>query len=149
MSRHLLFIAAVAAAAVSVTTAVASAGRPSTPPPKPAQPTGPPPAWLESSTHSGWLDFGGYCWKTGCADYIPPAQRPGLREVRTRIGETLRIHLGFIPKTVSARMIGAKRTTSLRAAAVATYRVRALGILEVSAKASAGSVSYVIRLRSR
>ena len=118
------------------------------PPPKPAQPGGPPAAWVESSARSAWLDFGGYCWKTGCADYIPPAQRPGLRELRTRIGETLRIHLGFTPKALAARMIGAKNAATLRAAAVTIYRVRTLGILDISAKAGAGSVSYVIRLRS-
>ena len=46
-------------------------------------------------------------------------------------------------------MIGAKRITSLQVAAVTRYRVRALGILDISAKAGAVGVSYVIRLRSR
>ena len=149
MKKRHLFAAAFAASAVFAGAAFAWAGRPPTQPPMPAQRGGPPPAWLESSTHSGWFDFGGYCWKTGCADYLPPRQRPGLRELRTKVGETLRIHLGFSPSMVSARMIGAKRTTSLRAAAVTRYRVRALGILDLSAKAGAGTVSYVIRLRSR
>lgn len=145
--RLLPLLGASVLAAAAAASALAWAGRPASPAPKPAQAAGPPAAWLESATRSSWLDFGSYCWRTGCADYLPPAQRPGLRVFKTRIGAKLRIHLAYLPKTVSLRVLPAKTLTPATAARTLGFTVRKLGILEVQVKAAPGSASYLIELR--
>lgn len=145
MRQTLIALAALLAAGATAAVALGF-GRPGSPPPKPAQPSGPPPAWVESATRSGWLDYGTYCWKTACADYIPPATRPGLRTFKANVGSTLRIHLGFTPKTLSARILPAKAFTTMPARPVATYRVKKLGLLEIQTRTKAGSASYVVQL---
>lgn len=146
MTRFLIALYVLLAAATA-TAAVAWAGRPSSPPPKPAQASGPPPAWIESASRSGWLDFGSYCWRTGCADYLPPATRPGLRNLKAPLGSTLRIHLAFKPKTLAARVLPARRFSTLKPGESVIWPVRKLGVLEVEAHGAEGSATYVIALR--
>jgi hypothetical protein len=146
MKRLILLPLFVAGFGVVAGAAFAWAGLPSSPPPKPAQAAGPPAAWVESVSRSGWFDFGSYCWKTSCADYLPPATRPALREFRTPIGQILRIHLAFLPKTVSARMLPGKRFQRISAGRIIRWRVQTYGIIELQVKGPGGSASYVLRL---
>ena len=144
LNRTLVLLLVIAG--VVAGTARAWGGRPATPPPRPAQTSGPPPVWIESRTRSAWLDYDSYCWKTACADYLPPLQRPGLRTLRTSVGAQLRIHFPFRPTAVTAQVLPAKRPVRLSASRTATYRVRALGILAISVKAASGSAAYLIKL---
>lgn len=150
MPRRLApLLPALAAAAALATAAAAWPGRPAATPPKPAQAGGPPPAWIEAAATATWLDFGTYCWRTTCADYIPPAQRPGLRELAVARGSSARIHFGFAPRSVVVRTLASGRSSRLPAARVVVLRPAGSGIVVVETKAAAGSASFVLRVRIR
>jgi hypothetical protein len=140
--------AALAVIAALVVTATASAwpGRPAAAPPKPAEPAGPPPAWVEAATRSVWLSYSGYCWRTSCADYLPPTQRPDLARLVLEPGQTVRIHLGFKPTRLSVRRLPANAVATLRPAAVASWRPARAGVAVVEAKGAAGSASYAVQI---
>jgi len=119
-------------------------------PPKPATPSGPPPAWVESGTRSTWLAYSGYCWRTTCADYLPPASRPDLPALVATRGTRVAIHLAFRPSSASVTVLGATPlTTKLAVDRVLTWRPTRGGVFTVNLKTAAGSASYAGRLRLR
>jgi hypothetical protein len=123
-------------------------GKPGSPPPSLGAGTkGPPPAWIESKTRSWWLAYSSYCWKTTCADFLPPQGRPDLPAISVRRGLPLRLHLGFRPRQLSISVNG--KQTRLAAAQVAQFKPSGSGIVIVSARPAAGGgdASYVARLR--
>ena len=126
-----------------------SAGPPTAPPPKPAQPGGPPPAWAETGTVSMWLAYGSYCWRTGCADYIPPPQRPGIPLLTVRRGALVRFHLAFTPSDLKLRLIPSGKKVALSRTRVAVWRSPTAGIVSLEARGAGGSASYVLRVRVR
>lgn len=146
MTRFLVAITALIAA-LPVGAAWAWAGRPPAAPPTPAQAGGPPPAWVETSTKSAWFDYGSYCWRTGCADYIPPQQRPGLREFSLAKGTTVRMHFGFPPKSVVLRFVSSGRSVTLAPTRLLAWKATTGGVIALELKGAGGSASYVIRLR--
>lgn len=145
--RRLLLAIALFIAALPAGAAGAWAGRPPAAPPVPAQASGPPPAWLDTSTTAAWFDYGSYCWRTGCADYIPPAQRPGLREISLAKNAVVRMHFGFAPKSVIVRFVSSRKAVRLPPSRVVTWTVKAAGVISVEVRGAGGSASYVIRLR--
>jgi hypothetical protein len=136
--------------AVAVPAALAWPGAPRTPPPPMPMPGAPPPAWIETQAKSGWLFYGTYCWKTACITLIPPETRPGLPVFAVKRGQVLRVHLGFTATSacvsVDRRKVSAKLDASRH---IVSWSAGRAGILAVSARASAGSPSYVARLRVR
>jgi hypothetical protein len=141
-------VALVAALAIAVPAALAWPGPPKTPPPTPPLPIAPPPAWIETQAKSAWLFYGVYCWKTTCADLIPPETRPGLPIFTVARQQTLRVHLGFAATSatvsINKRKVAAKLDARKR---IISWSATRAGILTISARASAGSASYVARLR--
>lgn len=131
-------------------TALAWAGRPTSPAPRPATASGPPPAWAETSSRSNWLAYSGYCWKTVCADYLPPASRPDLPTLGIVRGASIRIHFGFRPSRTSVTTLGATTSTrSVPPAQVVTWRPTAEGVFTLSLKGPAGTVGYAAKIRFR
>jgi len=114
---------------------------PPEPPPKLAQ-EGPPPAWVETERGAYGLGFSTYCWKTVCADYIPP--RCGDEKLVPTIvvdsGETVRFHLGFEPGDVSMQSSGpgAAQFSPLEKTREPTWRVGTPGVWRLSASAAPG-----------
>lgn len=144
-----LLVAAVLAAACAPA-ALAWAGRPASPAPKPATTTGPPPAWAATASRSTWLAYSGYCWKTVCADYLPPASRPDLPTITIVRGASIRVHFGFRPSKVSVTRLGpTTSTTSLSPAQLVIWKPAAAGVFTFSLKGSAGTVSYAAKVRFR
>jgi hypothetical protein len=149
MKRQVPFIV-VATIAIAVPSALAWPGEPRTPPPKKPMPGAPPPAWIETEAKSGWLFYGTYCWKTACITLIAPETRPGLPVFTVRRGQMLRVHLGFAATSVSVSVDRRKVAAKLSASrSIISWGAHAPGIVTVSARASAGSPSYVARLRLR
>jgi hypothetical protein len=119
------------------------------PPPKPPNAGTPPPAWIETQTKSAWLAYGGYCWKTSCVDMLPPDSRPDLPTFGVASGRTVRVHLGFIAKSINVSIDTRRIRASLDPAKrIVSWRALRGGILTVSGRA-AGDASYVARLRVR
>ena len=141
-------IAAVAALTIALAVAGAAyAGRPTAPPPKvPGVAAAPPPAWAESGSRSTWAVFGSYCWKTVCADMLPPAGRPDLPVLRAARGALVRLHLGFAPRSAMLTVGGSKPVVLHPKGTVLTWRARA-GIADIAVKAAGGSASYLVRIR--
>jgi hypothetical protein len=128
-------------------------GKPASSPPKlGSATTGPPPAWVESRVRSWWLAYSSYCWKTTCADFIPPQSRTDLPVLSVRRGAALRLHLGFVPRRVSVAIgLGTNAfERQLKATRVNVFVPRRPGLLVVSAQAAGGGdASYVARVRLR
>src|SRR5829696_9167942 len=137
---------AVIAALVVTATASAWPGRPTAAPPKPADPAGPPPAWVEAPVKAVWLSYGSYCWRTSCADYLPPTQRPDLARLTLERGDTTRIHLSFKPTKLSVRRLPANTVVALHAATLASWRPTAGGVVVFEAKGAGGSASYAVKI---
>jgi hypothetical protein len=139
-----------AALSFAVPAAFAWPGVPKAPPPTPPRPGAPPPAWIETQAKSAWLFYGSYCWKTTCADLIPPETRPGLPLFAVLRGQTLRVHLGFAATSATAsidrRKVAAKLDASRR---IISWSAGRAGILTISARASSGSATYAVQLRIR
>ena len=84
-------------------------------PPKPAGvPGAPPPAWIDAGAAEKWLAYSSYCWKNRCVDYISPEMRKDVPVLRIRRGQSVTLHLGFVPSQLSVSQ-GAK-TRSLSGA---------------------------------
>jgi len=126
-------------------------GEPSVSPPAPAAPEGPapklgmdgpPPAWIETGSGSRWLAYSTYCWKTVCADYMPP--RCGSRHgpvIAVEPGERVTFHLGFEPQSVGLLYIdknGFQRPIRLEASRATTWQVTRPGAAWLSTTADAG-----------
>jgi hypothetical protein len=122
-------------------------GRPTTPPPKLKQP-GPPPAWIETSTRSRWLAYSTYCWKTTCADFLPPGGRTDLPTVRVAAGKSIRLHFAFLPGDARITLITAHagKRFALKASRIVVWKPPASGVAVVEVRAAGGSASYVARL---
>lgn len=150
MKRTFPIIIAAVAAVVAASAAFAWAGRPAQPPPKPATASGPPPAWAETASASKWLAYAGYCWRTVCADYLPPASRPDLPAIRIARGARLRLHFGFRPTTLVVTTLAS--TTSRQTvtpAQVVIWRPKRQGAATLSLKGAGGSVTYAVRIGFR
>jgi hypothetical protein len=146
--RFRSFLVAAAAAATCAPAALAWAGLPVSSAPKPATAAGPPPAWAETASRSKWLAYSGYCWKTICADYLPPASRPDLPTIRIARGASIRIHFGFRPSKVSVTTLGTTTSTrSLAPTQVVMWRPTAAGVFTFSLKGSHGTVGYAAKIR--
>src|SRR5437870_827449 len=110
----------------------------------------PPAAWISVGKSSHWLVFGSYCWRTTCADMLPPTTRHDIPVLRARRGTTVRFHLRFRPTRVRLMLLGDRgvtRTWRLAAVAAPTWRFAATGTFVLETKASPGSAGYVFRLR--
>ncbi len=141
----------VLAAALLVALAPA-VGPPTAPPPRvDGTSAEPPPAWVEAGTRSRWLAYSSFCWTTACVDFIPPQSRPDLPAVSAKVGTTVRFHLRFMPRTATLALLGPggpQQQWKLAPGRVIEWRVRRGGVLLLSARASAGSAGYAIRLRT-
>jgi hypothetical protein len=136
-----------AAVTVAAPAALAASGLPKTPPPTPPLPGAPPPAWIETQTARAWLFYGSYCWKTRCADLIPPETRPGLPVFTVARGATVRVHLQFTATSATASIDRHKVATTFDAKQrILSWSAARTGILTVFARAT-GDASYVARLR--
>lgn len=137
-----------AALAALLIAAPVAATPPTAPPPKVSGVgTAPPAAWLElPDAPSRWLAYGSFCWKTTCADFLPPQMRPDLPRARVRVGSTVRFHLGFKPSQLRLELVGGARTWTLRPARVSSWRVARRGVVSLTARAGGRDASYVIRL---
>jgi hypothetical protein len=140
------------AAAVLVTLAL-GAGSPSaapgTPPPNVAGTTSePPPAWFGASGVERWFAYGSYCWTTACLDFLPPARRTDLPKLVARPGQTLAIHLRFVPKSIRVRVLATGRVYPLVSARDTRWRIRGSGVIVVEVRATRGSASYLARIVS-
>ena len=125
-------------------------GQPKVPAPRPATSSGPPPAWIESSSRSTWLAYSGYCWKTACADYLPPASRPDLPTISIVRGTAVRLHFGFRPSKVTITALGARTSTrNFVPAQIVTWSPRTAGIFTLSLRSPSGTVGYAGRVRFR
>jgi hypothetical protein len=125
-------------------------GPPADPPPKVGGTFGggPPPAWIEIGTRSGWLAYGSYCWRTACVDMVPPESRSDLPRIKVRPRQMLRVHLGFTPALARVHMLRGDRAVavpSTRGRRSISFRARR-GILMIAASASRGTPSYLARL---
>jgi hypothetical protein len=128
-------------------TAVAQA-EPRTPPPNVAGTTGePPPAWFALGARSGWLAYSSFCWTTTCVDFLPPARRTDLPQIRANVGQRLGIHLAFVPRSILVRVLVTKRSYPLVATRDTSWRVRGSGVIVVEARGAKGSASYAARIR--
>jgi hypothetical protein len=112
-------------------------------------PGAPPPAWIETQTNRAWLFYGSFCWKTSCADLIPPETRPGLPVFTVARGQTVRVHLQFVATSATASIDRHKLSTTFNAKnRILSWSAERAGILTVFARAN-GDASYVTRLRIR
>ena len=150
MRRHdlpLLCALALAFASAAAAAAASWPGQPATQPPKLKQP-GPPPAWIETATRSRWLAYSSYCWKTTCADFLPPAGRTDLPLLRLTKGGTVRVHFAFLPRDARVTLITAHagKRFALQAARIVKWRPPASGVAVIEAHATGGSASYVVRI---
>ena len=122
-------------------------GQPTANPPKLQQPS-PPPAWIETHTRSSWLAYSSYCWKTTCADFLPPASRTDLPRVRLTRGASVRIHFAFLPRDARVTLISAHaaKRVSLKRARIVEWKPSAPGVAVIETHAAAGSASYTARI---
>jgi len=143
----LLLSIALAAPAFAASGLAAPAAPPKASPPKPPLPGAPPPAWIETLTTRTWLFYGSYCWKTQCADLIPPETRLPVFTVAR--GETVRVHLQFAATSATVSIDRHKlRTTFDAKKRILSWPAARAGVLTVFARAT-GDASYVARLRIR
>ena len=131
--RHAVTRGGLMALALLATLAGYALAAPPGAPPKPAGvPGAPPPAWIEAGTVEKWLAYSTYCWKVGCADYISPEMRKDLPVLRIRRGQTVTVHLGFVPSQLSVSQ--ASKTRRLVPRKTATWRPAA-GVASIFAVA--------------
>jgi len=154
-----IFVILFVAAVLTVATAVgASAGRRTAAdwpgPPVAAAPrvkgaAGPPPAWLETRTRSLWLAYSSFCWKTTCADYLPPQSRTDLPVIAVHRGAMVRVHFAFAPRQVHATtFVGTTLKHAILAPGrIVTWRPRLTGVVSFDVRGAAGSASYAFRVR--
>jgi hypothetical protein len=124
-------------------------GLPQDDPPRLSQ-EGPPPAWIETADESRWLAYGSYCWTTLCVDMIPPTMRDDVPVVAIRRGDSVRVHLGFVPRTAGVLVLDRSRTLPLEPERVLEWRPQnASGVVMIDARSVRGSASYLFTLRVR
>jgi hypothetical protein len=142
----ILFVAVVLSAAASAAT---WPGPPAAPPPRVQGTSGPPPAWLETRTRSLWLAFSSFCWRTVCADYLPPQSRTDLPVLRIRRGTLVRFHFAFAPTQLKVTtFVGTtSKRQPLAPARTVQWRPRQAGVVSFDTRGALGSASYVVRLR--
>jgi hypothetical protein len=145
--RRTAQLAAVALASIMIAPfalAAAEPGQPTSKPPRPAKAGGPPAAWIESTQQSAWLAYGSFCWTTGCADYLAPALRAGIRVLYAARGTTVRIHFGFSPQAVTVGYIKeASPPHPLSPGRVVLWHPRSSGRFELQTHAAQGTASYI------
>ena len=140
---------ACAAAAIAVPAALAWPGRPPASPPKPPSAVHPPAAWIETTAESAWLAYGSYCWKTACIDMIAPQTRPDLPFFTVKRGGVVRVHLAFVPSSVSVGVDGRTVVAVLdKARRIVSWKATRGGILNVFTRMG-GDASFVARLKLR
>jgi hypothetical protein len=124
-------------------------GPPAAAPPRVEGAAGPPPAWLETRTRSLWLAFSSFCWKTACADYLPPQSRTDLPVIGVRRGAMVRVHFAFAPRQVHATTFAGTtlKHVTLRPGRIVTWRPTLTGVVSFDMRSAAGSASYVVRVR--
>jgi hypothetical protein len=116
------------------------------PGPPPKQGGGPPPAWLEKPGIDRWLAYSSFCWRTMCADFIPPQMRTDLPRIRLTRGTTVRFHLGFRPSSLQLERIGRQLPWRLAAARISPWTVVGPGIYVLNANGPAGSAGFAFRI---
>jgi hypothetical protein len=127
--------------------AASAAAKPVTPPPNVAGTNSePPPAWFRAAGVDRWFAYGSYCWTTACVDFIPPARRTDLPRLIARPGQSIGIHLGFVPKSIRVRVLATGRAYPLVTARDTQWRVRGSGTIVVEVRAVPGSASYIARV---
>ena len=145
MRTHALSLSVTAGLAAFL--AAGALAKPGTPPPNVAGTTGePPPAWFQLGGRAQWFAYSSFCWTTTCVDFLPPARRTDLPKVAARAGQTLAIHLGFVPKRVSVRVLETSKTYALVAGRDTSWRVRGSGIVLVETRGAKGTASYAARI---
>ena len=145
-------LAAAASIVIAGFVAGAAVGKPPGPPPRVSGvSSAPPPAWVESTRGARWLAYSSYCWKTTCADFVPPRQRSDLPRVAARVGERLGIHLGFRPTRVTLTLMNGPKDRVFTVVPLrnTSWRVMGLGTLLVDVASLGGSASYAARLTTR
>jgi hypothetical protein len=117
-------------------------------PPKPAGvPSAPPPAWIEAGTKEKWLAYSSYCWKVACVDYVSPEMRKDLPVLTVRRGQSVTVHLGFVPSQLSVSQ--GDKTRPLAPRRTATWRPAA-GVASIFAvRKAGGDASYAVRIKVR
>jgi hypothetical protein len=147
-----------------VTVPAAAAGAEWPGPPRSAPPRlsqqGPPPAWLETRTRASWMAYGSYCWsaaaagttrKAVCADMIPPQSRTDLPVLALRPHALVRIHLGFLPRSVHLTLFrgGTFKHYVLAPRRVMSWRAPGGGIASLDVAAAAGTAAYLVTVNTR
>lgn len=139
-------VVAFAAILLAILAPIAQA-KPGTPPPNVAGTTGePPPAWFTLGARSDWLAYSSFCWTTTCITFLPPARRTDLPKLVAKEGQTLTIHLGFVPRSVLVRVLATNRSYPLVTRRDPSWRVRGSGVILVEARGAKGSASYAARI---
>jgi hypothetical protein len=94
-----------------------------------------------------WLAYSTYCWKVTCVDYISPEMRKDLPVLRIRRGQSVTVHLGFIPSQLTVSQ--GDRTKRLVPRRTATWRP-GLGVASIFAvRKAGGDASYAVRIKLR
>jgi hypothetical protein len=76
-----------------------------------------------------------------------PAQRTDLPRFRAPAGTTVRLHLGFAPRTLTVQRLGGRPVKPTISKRVASWRLGSPGVYVVSANGPGqNSVSYAIRI---
>jgi hypothetical protein len=143
-----------ALAAILVLVAVpAAAAKPSGPAPiVEGAPVNPPPAWADAAGQSQWLDFSSYCWRAkgprACLTMLPPRSRTDLNALHVHTGTLVRFHFPFTPLSLRLTVYTASGQVqyALPARRLVTWKVKATGAAELTAKATVGTARYVIWL---
>jgi hypothetical protein len=125
-------------------------GPPAARPPKLSQ-SGPPPAWIETHAKSSWLAYSSYCWKTTCADYVPPQSRTDLPVVVVTRGRTVRVHFAVALTQVHVTTFVRTKLkhATLRRGRTVNWTPTIAGVVSFDVRAVSGSASYVARVRIR
>lgn len=128
---------------LAVSASLASALPPGSPP---KMGGGPPPAWLELPGTDRWLAYSSFCWRTLCADFLPPQMRTDLPRVKVAPGKLVRFHLGFRPSSLSLQRVGTPRVWKLASARVSSWKVAFRGVYVLNARQPGGSAGYAFRI---
>lgn len=93
------------------------------------------------------LATGSYCWKTTCADMLPPKSRTDIPRAVLANGSRIQITLGFRATSWRVGRLGSSHSERLPAGRSGSFVVSGSGIYSVEIDHSAnGSASYLIRI---
>jgi hypothetical protein len=109
-----------------------------------AHAAGPPPAYLAVGNSHVRLAVSAWCWGGRCAAPIAAAKRVAV----FRRGDTVRVELRFVPRTVVVYVRGVRVRPSVHAREISWPASRGGG-LTVRAVSHGGWVAYVGRIRVR